>query len=63
MRKMAKKKENHLTLMFYLGALLSTVTLQGTGNLFSCVYVFVFVSTDASEFFVGSKVTLPAKRN
>ena len=63
MGKTAKKKENPLTLMFYLGTLRLTVALQGCGSLFSCVYVFVFVSTDASECFVRSKVTLPAKRN
>lgn len=48
--------------MFYFKILLLSVTYQETGSLAVCVYVFVFISTDASEFFVRSKVTQTAKR-
>lgn len=48
--------------MFYLKILLLSVTYQQTGSLFFFVYIFVFVSTDASEFFIRNKVTQTAKR-
>ena len=56
------KEKNHLTFMFYFKILLLSVTYQETGSLAVCVYIFVFISADASEFFVRSKVTQTAKR-
>lgn len=57
---MAEKKENHL-ILFYLEIVLLSVTHQDWQPFFLCL--FVFVSSDASEFFARSKVTLTAKKN